>query len=103
MPHHDPLLEQSDLVSRGTGLQADEARRQVLEKSALPGHVGVAAHNDRLAIYGVNLEQVLDDIRTDCGDLPCGRLPRVIRRNDHPTGYPSGQFLLLILEFPGIA
>jgi hypothetical protein len=58
------------MVSRGIGLQADEARRQVLKKPHDLAAPRLLAHNDLLvAIYAVNLEHVLGDIQTDCGNL----------------------------------
>ncbi len=58
------------MVSSGTGLQADEAGRQVLKKPYYLATPQLLAHNDRLvAIYGVNLEHVLGDILTDRGNL----------------------------------
>src|SRR4029450_9291818 len=69
------------MVRRGTGLHADQARRQSFEERYNLAAAKLLSDDDFLGrVNDVNLEHVLGDIQTDRGNLHvAGALPHVMR------------------------
>jgi hypothetical protein len=73
-------------VRGGTGLHANEARRQSFEELHHLTAAKLLPDDDLLGrIDAVDLKHVLGDIQTDCGNLHVERLPDVVCSNDHLT------------------
>jgi hypothetical protein len=74
------------IMRRGTGLHADQAGRQRRKKLQHLTAAKLLPDDDLLGcVDAVDLEHVLSDVQTDCGNFASGRLPDVIRSNDHLT------------------
>jgi hypothetical protein len=68
------------MVRRGTGLNADQARRQCLKKCHQLAAPQLFPHNHLLVcVDAVHLKYVLRDIQTDRGNLHLDGSPHVIR------------------------
>src|SRR6478736_5198437 len=68
------------IVRRGTGLHADDARRQSFEERHNLAAAKLLSDDDLLGpVNAVNLEHVLGDIQTDRGNLHVDGSPDVIR------------------------
>ena len=68
------------IVRRGTGLHADDARRQSLEERHNLAAAKLLSDDDLLGpVNAVNLEHVLGDIQTNRGNLHVDGSPDVIR------------------------
>src|SRR3954465_14567705 len=75
------------MVRRGTGLHADDARRQSFEERHNLAAAKLLSDDDLLGpVNAVNLEHVLGDIQTDRGNLHVDGSPHVIRLDETPYG-----------------
>jgi hypothetical protein len=64
------------MVGRGAGLDANQARRQLLEERQDTGPAQLAPdHYSAFIVNPVDLENVLRKIKTDRGNFHLGRLP----------------------------